>query len=80
MDSHSYSWLEALFYVAIVVAYVAWVRHVGKTVLTGRFEWLDRDAITSKVCKFILAFFISCFYVAVVIGKLMWKLIIESNK
>jgi formate/nitrite transporter FocA (FNT family) len=54
--------MEDLFlYVVLLIvmlAYMAWALHAGNKVLSGRFEWLDRDATASKVCKFILAFVI----------------------
>ncbi len=39
----------------LLLAYLAWAVHVGNKVLTGRFAWLDKDAMPSKICKFILA-------------------------
>lgn len=39
----------------LMLAYMAWAVHVGNKVLTGHFAWLDKDAMPSKVCKFLLA-------------------------
>ena len=53
--------LRGIIALIIALAYLGWAIHAGNKVLTGRFEWLDKDATPNKVCKFILAFTIGSF-------------------
>lgn len=49
-----------------VLAYSAWALYSGYKILSGRWEWLDRKAPLSIICKlvlgFILGYFVAAFY------------------
>lgn len=69
--------MDTLVGVVLILAYMAWSVYAGWKVLSGRSEWLDRNAPLNKVVKFIVCFavgqVIGTFYLIYLIFKLIFR-------
>lgn len=44
--------------IVLLLIYMVWSTYAGWRVLSGRSEWLERDATLNKVVKVIVCFFV----------------------
>ncbi len=63
--------------IVLLLIYMVWSTYAGWRVLSGRSEWLERDATLNKVVKVIVCFFvgqiIGAFYLIYLILKLVFR-------
>lgn len=63
--------------VLLLLIYMVWSTYAGWQVVSGRIEWLERDATVNKVVKAIVCFgigqLIGAFYLIYFILKLLFR-------
>ena len=65
----------------LFVAYIIFAIYSGYSVVTGRFDWLEKDAPLNKVCKYILSttvgMIIAVFYLSYLVFKFFMSFFYE---